>query len=455
LPCTLDESVKDYSFYPQWAVNFNNATQTLSVGRVCITYRKKDSAIMSHWLSVSSSVDERSYNPCPDCSFNVPAFSKKSAIKLRCNSEKCFFQVNLSETVGYPTRNAKVFAAYLPITLSTTWSYTTSLALRYLTDSSPVPLIGPPLPDAECDVALPVLPSSTCSLYTDGSFHHATDNSPPSMACVCLSLHVKLIKVPAHSDDAFNARVDTLAQTAHLSSQPTFSPMALYHVPCLLTFNSLPIDMNIRHFLRQIGDARNFLTFCSLARFTALGPPALFDWTGIHHCLSQIKGFASHNNGRPEFWIFRIKLLLDMLPTLTTLQQRKPHLYSPDWLCPQCNTAPEDINHLWTCPYILPELNPCMTHRKEIAKFRDDCISAFSSLKTLPDSFCDEFSALDCWDFNTPSASCLWLTRGLLPAHLTTFLKDYFLLSTIYKVVSPLLNDFQLELYGEIWLCRN
>ncbi|PKY57596.1 hypothetical protein RhiirA4_478773 [Rhizophagus irregularis] len=96
-----------------------------------------------------------------------------------------------------------------------------------------------------------------------------------------------------------------------------------------------------------------------------------------------------------------------------------------------------------------------MTHRKEIAKFWDDRISAFSSLKTLPDSFCDEFSALDCWNFDTPSASCLWLTRGLLPAHLTTFLREYFLLSTIYKIISSLLNDFQLELYGEIWLCRN
>ncbi|CAB4442494.1 unnamed protein product [Rhizophagus irregularis] len=144
-----------------------------------------------------------------------------------------------------------------------------------------------------------------------------------------------------------------------------------------------------------------------------------------------------------------------MLPTLSTLQQRKPHLYSPDWLCPQCNTAPEDINHLWTYPYILPELNPCVTHKKEIAKFRDDCLLAFSSLKTLPDSFCNEFSALDCWNFTAPSASCLWLTRGLLPAHLTTFLKGYFSLSAIYKVISPLLNDFQLELYSEIWLCQN
>ncbi|CAB4408369.1 unnamed protein product [Rhizophagus irregularis] len=544
LPCTLDESVKDYSFYPQWAINFNNATQTLSVGRVCITYRKKDLAIMSHWLPVSTSADERSYNSCPGCSYNVPAFSKKSAIKLRCNSEKCFFQVSLSETAGYPTRNAKVFAAYLPITLSTTWSYATSLALRYLDGSlSTFPLIDPLLPDARYKVVPPILPSSTCSIYTDGSFHHAADNSLPSMACAwlalddddfilessssslpscfpsalrseiyavllglktlspgssvtiatdcaqlillwaqfvdapfsptllrqpnhllwfsiryvldSLSLRVKLIKVPAHSDDALNTQVDTLARAAHLSSQPTFSPMALYHVPCLLTFNSLPIDSNIRHFLRQIGDARNFLSFCSLARFTALGPPATFNWAGIHHCLSQIKGFASHNNGRPEFWIFQIKLLLDMLPTLSTLQQRKPYLYSLDWLCPQCNSAPEDINHLWTCPYILPELNPCMTHRKEIAKFRDDCISAFSSLKILPDSFCDEFSALDCWNFATPSASCFWLTRGLLPAHLTTFLRNYFLLSTIYKIISPLLNDFQLELYGEIWLCRN
>ncbi|PKY61307.1 hypothetical protein RhiirA4_486098 [Rhizophagus irregularis] len=181
--------------------------------------------------------------------------------------------------------------------------------------------------------------------------------------------------------------------------------MALYHVPCLLTFNSLPIDMNIRHFLRSIGDARNFLAFCSLARFTALGSPTLFDWAGIHHCLSQIKGFASHSNGRPEFWIF--------------------------------------------------QLNPCLTHRKEVTKFRDDCITAFSSSRTLPDSFGEDFSALDCWNYITPSASCLWLTRGLLPTHLTEFLKDYFPLSVIYKVISPLLNDFQLELYGEIWLCRN
>ncbi|PKY36665.1 hypothetical protein RhiirB3_459825, partial [Rhizophagus irregularis] len=144
-----------------------------------------------------------------------------------------------------------------------------------------------------------------------------------------------------------------------------------------------------------------------------------------------------------------------MLPTLTTLQQRKPYLYSPDWFCPQCNSAPEDLNHLWTCPYILPDLNSCLTHRSEIIKFRDSCLSSFLVLKPLDITFQTGFSTLDCWNYEFPSPTCLWLTRGLLPAHLTAFLNRHFPLSVIYKIISPLLNDFQIALYGEIWLCRN
>ncbi|GET56800.1 hypothetical protein RIR_jg14016.t2 [Rhizophagus irregularis DAOM 181602=DAOM 197198] len=480
-PCLLDHTVKDYSFYPQWAINLDSATQTLSVGRVCITYKKQNSAIMSHWLPVSPSADERSYNPCPGCALNIPALSKKSAIKQRCNSEKCFFNITLSETVGYPTRNAKVFAAYLPITLSTSWSYATSLALVHLMNppSTASFTFSPSVKDHLDD---DVLPSSVQSLYTDGSFRPANDSLSSSMASAWIALdddgfilesssmhlpscfpsalrseiyavllgltalsrdssisiytdcsqlislwtrfvdvpfspkllrepnhllwfsirqlimdrnlHVDLIKVPAHGDDIYNEQADSLAKDAHSSIQPSVSPLAFCHAPCLLTFNSLPVDMNIRHFLRSIADAHALLSFCSLARFTALGSPSLFDWA-------------------------------------------------------------EDLNHLWTCPYILPELNPCLTHRSEVIKFRDSCLSSFLSLKSLDISFQTEFFALECWNYEAPSLSCLWLTRGLLPAHLTTFLNQHFSLSVIYKTISPLLNDFQVELYGEIWLCRN
>ncbi|GET50389.1 RNA-directed DNA polymerase from mobile element jockey-like [Rhizophagus irregularis DAOM 181602=DAOM 197198] len=185
-PCLLDHTVKDYSFYPQWAITLDSATHTLSVGRVCITYKKQNSAIMSHWLPVSTSADERSYDPCPGCALNIPALSMKSAIRQRCNSEKCFFNVILSDTVGYPTRNAKVFAAYLPITLSTSWSYATSLALVHFSNASPA--LSPLFKDSIDRIEDTILPLSVQSLYTDGSFHPANDSSPSSMTSAWIAL---------------------------------------------------------------------------------------------------------------------------------------------------------------------------------------------------------------------------------------------------------------------------
>ncbi|PKB92038.1 hypothetical protein RhiirA5_446365, partial [Rhizophagus irregularis] len=92
------------------------------------------------------------------------------------------------------------------------------------------------------------------------------------------NLKVVLIKVPAHGDDIYNVQADSLAKDAHSSLQPAVLPLAFCYAPCSLSFNSLPIDVNIRHFLRSIADARALLSFCSLARFTALGSPSLFDW---------------------------------------------------------------------------------------------------------------------------------------------------------------------------------
>ncbi|PKK46479.1 hypothetical protein RhiirC2_803792, partial [Rhizophagus irregularis] len=111
----------------------------------------------------------------------------KSAIKQRCNSEKCFFNVTLTETVGYPTRNAKVFAAYLPITLSTSWSYATSLALVHLSNPS-LPTPSALSSSLKEKIEDEVLPLSVQSLYTDGFFHVAKNSSPPSMTSAWLAL---------------------------------------------------------------------------------------------------------------------------------------------------------------------------------------------------------------------------------------------------------------------------
>ncbi|GBC18217.2 hypothetical protein GLOIN_2v1785823 [Rhizophagus irregularis DAOM 181602=DAOM 197198] len=88
------------------------------------------------------------------------------------------------------------------------------------------------------------------------------------------------------------------------------------------------------------------------------------------------------------------------------------------WLCPQCNSSPETLDHLWTCPYILPEFSPLNTFKTLLLALRTNYLDKFlsaSSLILLPDSFVAKFMALD----YTP------------------------------------LHDFHFDLYIQIWLCRS
>ncbi|PKB92033.1 hypothetical protein RhiirA5_446382, partial [Rhizophagus irregularis] len=160
-----------------------------------------------------------------------------------------------------------------------------------------------------------------------------------------MNLDVSLIKVPAHADDPLNNHVDALAKAAHTDSHlPSRLSLKLL-APCNLQFNSLPVDMNIRKFIRNIFDAKSLLTLAVLPRFHSSSSTSYINWACTKFCLNNNKQFVSHQNGRSEFCGFRIKLLLDMLLTLTTLQRRKPHLYNLSWLCPQCNSSPETLDH--------------------------------------------------------------------------------------------------------------
>ncbi|EXX59799.1 hypothetical protein RirG_185790 [Rhizophagus irregularis DAOM 197198w] len=272
------------------------------------------------------------------------------------------------------------------------------------------------------------------------------------------NLDVTLIKVPAHADDPLNNHVDALAKAAHTDSHLSSCPPPELMAPCILQFDSLPVDMNIRKFIRDIFDAKSLLILAVLPRFNSYSSTSDIDWACTKFCLNNNKHFVSHRNGHSEFCGFRIKLLLDMLPTLTTLQRRKPHLYNPSWLCPQCNSFPETLDHLWTCPYILPEFSPLKTFKTLLLALRTTYLDHFlsaSSLMPLPDSFAAEFMALNCWDCDPPSIACLRLTRGLIPKSLTEFLGTFFSSPTIWSILDTPLHDFHFDLYVQIWLCRS
>ncbi|EXX61365.1 hypothetical protein RirG_171810 [Rhizophagus irregularis DAOM 197198w] len=272
------------------------------------------------------------------------------------------------------------------------------------------------------------------------------------------NLDVTLIKVPAYADNPLNNHVDALAKAAHTDSYLSSRPLSELLAPCILQFNSLPVDMNIRKFVRDIFDAKSLLTLAALPRFNSCSPTSDIDWACTKFCLNNNKQFVSHRNGRSDFCSFRIKLLLDMLLTLTTLQRQKPHLYNPSWLCPQCNSSPETLDHLWTCPYILPEFSPLTTFKALLLDLRTTYLDKFlseSSLLPLSDSFAADFKSIDCWDCDPPSISCLKLARGLIPISLTEFLGNYFSSFTIWSILDTPLYDFHFDLYVQIWLCRS
>ncbi|PKY52932.1 hypothetical protein RhiirA4_470864 [Rhizophagus irregularis] len=273
----------------------------------------------------------------------------------------------LSDTVAYPTKkNTKVFATRKLVKLATSFAYASSLAEVHFDQLS-----NPLLPSSDVDnIEVPayMLPSSTCTLYTDGSFLASRSGSLPSMSSAWLALdeddlilesysevipatypsafplkalppHSSVVvntdcaslisfwhqfidkpfipkllrqpnhllwlsvrhyfytkqlsvtfhKVSAHNDDMLNNHVDSLAKDAHFLPQPTLAPIALLKAPCVILYDSLPVEDNIRHFFKSIYEARNLLSFSSLSRFSHLAPADTFDWEGISFWLSRSK----------------------------------------------------------------------------------------------------------------------------------------------------------------------
>ncbi|GET60067.1 ribonuclease H-like domain-containing protein [Rhizophagus irregularis DAOM 181602=DAOM 197198] len=479
---------QNYLFNPQWAIFFNRDTNSFLVGQ---------------------------FTACQGCASAIPRSSTSKTLLKRCPSEKCFSYVPLSSLIRYPTKprtyihadthsvslSASISDIQLPSSVSTLYidgsflppsSHPTPLMAYawtaidsdgFLLEShyNTIPSLFPSALRSEIFALLHGLDSlpryskitvttdcaqliSLWSTYVDApfipkmlkEFNHLLWSS--ALAIISQkNLEVTLIKVPAHADDSLNNHVDDLAKAAHTDSRlSSISPAFL--APCILQFNSLPVDMNIRKFIGDIFDAKSLLTLALLPRFNINSSISDIDWACTKFCFNNKQLQSSHRNGRSEFCAFRIKILLDMLPTLTTLQRRKPHIYDLSWLCPQCNSSPETLDHLWTCPYILPEFSPFNTFKTLLLDLRTVCLGKFLSatpLKSLPDSFAVEFMAMDCWDCDPPSNSYLRLARELIPMSFTSFLGTYFSSSTICSIFDTPLHDFHFDLYVQIWLCRS
>ncbi|GET52562.1 hypothetical protein GLOIN_2v1785823 [Rhizophagus irregularis DAOM 181602=DAOM 197198] len=449
---------QNYWFNPQWAVSFNRNTNSFLVGHVITTY------------------------PAPRCASALLRSSTSKTLLKRYPSEKCFSYVSLSSLIRYPTKpRTYIHADTRSVSLSASLGYAKSLLLFHLF----APDRLPPMNELVLRISDIQLPSSVFTLYIDGSFLSPPSHPASSMAYAwtaidpdgfILESHYNIISstFPSalhsevfallHGLDSLprNSKITVATDCANYFLYGLRMWMLLLFPECLknpTTFCGPPYALLCcKRIWIDIFDAKSLLTFAVLPRFNPYSSTSDIDWACTKFCLNNNKQFASHWNGRSEFCGFRIKLLLDMLPTLTTLQRQKPHFYNPSWLCSQCNSFPETLDHLWTCPYILPEFSPLHTFKTLLLALRTNYLAKFlsaSSLIPLPDSFAAEFIALNCWNCDPPSFSCLKLARGLIPISLTEFLGNYFSSLTIWFILDTPLHDFHFDLYVQIWLCRS
>ncbi|GET52544.1 RNA-directed DNA polymerase from mobile element jockey-like [Rhizophagus irregularis DAOM 181602=DAOM 197198] len=332
--CSIDIS-QNYLFNPQWAISFNRDTNSFLVGQF-IACQGCASAIPR------SSTSKTLLKRCPSekCFSYVPLSSLiHYPTKPRTYIHADTHSVSLSASLGYakslllfhlfalvqlpPMLNqvSRISDIQLPSSVSTlyidgsffppsshltpsmayAWTAIDSDSFIFESHYNTIPSLFPSALRSEIFALLHGLDSllkyskitvatdcaqliSLWSTYVDAlfiskmlkEFNHLLWSSARAIISQ-KNLEVTLIKVPAHADDSLNNHVDDLAKAAHTDSRlSSISPAFL--APCILQFNSLPVDMNIRKFIGDIFDAKSLLTLALLPRFNLNSSIPDIDW---------------------------------------------------------------------------------------------------------------------------------------------------------------------------------
>src|SRR6185295_18840600 len=161
--------------------------------------------------------------------------------------------------------------------------------------------------------------------------------------------------------------VRAIAANKHITLQPTYEANLEQHntISEILTtdipysqilYNTYipamhlaPIEHNIRRLIRHLQNAQAVAKWHSQGRMQCWKDYPI-DWTMTTHFISY-KDKPTARTTHPQksqLKSFKIKLILDELPTYKNLNHRHPSTY-PDPTCPRCKSHTEDNNHWAIC----------------------------------------------------------------------------------------------------------
>jgi hypothetical protein len=226
----------------------------------------------------------------------------------------------------------------------------------------------------------------------------------------------------------------------------------------LPTWQSLPIEMGLRHFIKILGRHLSHQEWINLPRNSRyLLPNCSVDWFTTFSNLSDdppappnSTSFVSSGTKRN-----RVSLLLESLPTLAKLQQQQSHIYDSQFdLCTLCHSQPETFEHVWLCTDL--------RQRNAMLSLMD---SAFDHFMTLLSFFGPSdivlpsrpaYWSLPAGSFSTSTSLCFVdLIKGCVPTSLVGLVHSLTSSSpTTLHIISELFHYIQTKAFGTIWRPR-
>ena len=270
-----------------------------------------------------------------------------------------------------------------------------------------------------------------------------------------MTFYVNLSSVTADIKACLNISTSPTPQSQLQLTTMSSSPPAMYFHAAN---DYLSIDTDLRSFLNMCFQAAHFDTLLHSLRWAdivrlhddkRIDWPATWAFFNYKHNMSKSQTSFSQSS----MTTFAVKLLLEELPVMENLKRRRPDLYPANQTCPLChNNVPEDLKHLWFCPYFATESTLL------ISKTKEHFFTQLSALNTKnrPINF-DSIGTLSCWNRDRSAATRLdfvLLFRGFIPLDLTNSLpkciKKQDALNALFSTLTSTRATFRLH----IWLPR-